>query len=53
MVYVNEMTGLLPNMYYGAVTAVWKLKGKEGEGLETKKVVEKIFFLQPAATILP
>jgi hypothetical protein len=44
MVYVNEMTFLLPLSDFGSDTAL-KLKGKEGEGLERKKVAEIIFIL--------
>jgi hypothetical protein len=41
MVYVNEMTVLLPLSDFGSYTAL-KLKGKEGEG---KKVAKIIFIL--------
>ncbi|MDF1997760.1 hypothetical protein [Peribacillus frigoritolerans] len=45
MVYVNEMTVLLPLSDFGSDTAL-KLKGKEGEGLKQKKVAEIIFILR-------
>jgi hypothetical protein len=37
MVYVNEMTVLLPLSDFGSDTAL-KLKGKEGEGLKQKRL---------------